>query len=117
MEIPKGFEEKFTMRTVRRLRKTIYGVNQAARIFWKLLLKAMRTMKLEMSKVGTYLYWKRIENSLIIWLSWIDDCLFVGPTVEVSKAGEKMLSIFKCDDVGKVKGHLGCKVERNQEKG
>ena len=117
MEIPKDFKKKYALDKVLRLLKTIYGLKKAARMFWKLLLKAMRVMKFEMSKVDPCLYWKRTENGLVIWLSWIDDYLCVGPTVEVRKAREEMLSLFECDDVGEVKEYLGCKVERNQEKG
>ena len=41
----------------------------------------------------------------------------MNTTVEVRKAREEMLSLFECDDVGEVKEYLGCKVERNQERG
>ena len=66
MEIPKGFEKKYALDKVLRLLKTIYGLKQAARMFWKLLLKAMRVMKFEMSKVDPCLYWKRTKNGLVI---------------------------------------------------
>lgn len=56
MDIPKGSEKKYGMGTVLRLLKTIYGLKQVARMLWKLLLKAMRAIGNEMSRVDPCLY-------------------------------------------------------------
>ena len=46
MEIPREFESKYAKDAYLRLRKTIYGLRQVALMFWKLLLKCTRSMKL-----------------------------------------------------------------------
>ena len=76
---------------------------------------AMRSMKCEKSKTDPCLYFKWTENGLLLWLSWIDDCLCVGHPVEVAKAREEILNKFECDDIGEVQEYLGCKIDRNRE--
>ena len=56
MEIPKGFENKYGLNKLLKLLKTIYGLKQAERMFWKLLLKAMGVMKFDTSKIDPCLY-------------------------------------------------------------
>ena len=110
------FEEKFGKTVVLKLLRTIYGLKQMARMFWKLLLIAMRSMGFDKSKADSCLYWKRTENGLVIWLPWIDDCLCVGHEVEVQQARVEMLRRFECDDIGEVEEYLVCKVERCRER-
>ena len=62
----RDFENKYGLDKLLKLLKTIYGLKQAARMFWKLLLKAMGVMKFDMSKIDPCLYLKRIENGLVI---------------------------------------------------
>ena len=61
------------------------------------------------------LYYKETENGLVLWLSWIDDCLCVGPDVDVKKARVNILARFECDDVGELKEYLGCKIDRHMD--
>ena len=115
MEIPRGFESKYAKGAYLRLRKTFYGLKYAALMFWKLLLKCMRSIKFEKSWADPCLYCKETENGLALWLSWTDDCLCVGFDVEIKNARADMLARFECDDVGELKECLGCKVDRHME--
>jgi len=115
MEIPKGFENKYDKTVALRLIHTIYGLKQTACMFWKLLLMEMRSMKCEKSKADPCLYFKWTENGVLLWLSWIDDCLCVGYPLEVAKARADTLNKFECDDLGEVKEYLGCKIDWNWE--
>jgi hypothetical protein len=51
---------------------------------------------------------------LIIWLSWIDDCLCLGKDKEVMKAKANMMTLFDCDDVGDFTKYIGCKIDHNR---
>ena len=53
----------------------------------------------------------------MIWISWIDDLVCVGPKEAVLKAKEEMMARFECDDVGDLDEYIGCKLERNVEDG
>ena len=63
----------------------------------------MRSMKCEKSKADPSLYFKMMDNGLLLWLSWIDECLCVRNPVEVAKPREEVLSKFECEDVREVK--------------
>ena len=52
-------------------------------------------------------------SGLIVWLTWIDDCLIAGDKKGVKAAKEQMKQRFECDDVGSLTEYVGCKVQRN----
>ena len=76
-------------------------------------------MQYERSKADPCLYYKwqvdpkDLKKKLVIWLLWVDDNLITGPVDAVSRAKQKMMSLFDCDDLGEMKEYVGCKVERN----
>ena len=109
--VPQGFEKHYPEGAYWLLLKTVYGLKQAAKMFWKMLLKAMRSMNFEKSWADPCLYHKWTDDGLVLWLSWIDDCLCVGSKENVVKSRDEMLRRFDCDDVGEVKEYLGCKVD------
>jgi hypothetical protein len=49
-------------------------------------------------------------RGLILWLSWIDDCLVAGNEEGVLAAKEQMKVRFDCDDIGELTEYGGCKV-------
>jgi hypothetical protein len=54
-------------------------------------------------------------TGLLIWLSWIDDCLLVGNKGGVLAAKEQMKSRFDCDDISELTEYVGCKIERTDD--
>ena len=118
-EVPEGFDE-FVDRNkyVLMLLRSVYGLRQAGKLFWKELLKAMSYMFYRRHKVDPCLYFKWHEVfGLILWLSWVDDCLNVGKKELVLKESEKLHSLFDCDDVGEMEEYVGCMLERNTDEG
>jgi hypothetical protein len=117
-EVPIGFERFVDPALyVLLLLKTVYGLKQAAIMFWKELLKGMRYMGYTRSDSDPCLYYKWTTVGLIIWLSWVDDCLCLGDEQQVQKSKEEMKEIFDCDDVGDMTEYVGCKIERDQNEG
>jgi hypothetical protein len=117
MEIPQGFERFYGKNSVLLLLKTIYGLKQAALAFWRELLKAFRHMKYGRSKADPCLYFRWTAFGLILWLSWVDDCLVGGKDEGVKKAKAHMMDLFDCDDVGELKEYVGCKVDYDRNAG
>ena len=115
-KVPQGFETYYDDEEYYLLLlKTAYGLKQAAIMFWRELLKAMKHMGFKRSWADPCLYWKDTEDGILIWLSWIDDCLCIGPKVQVEKSINEMKKLFDCEDVGEMVEYVGCKVERNYE--
>jgi len=118
MEVPQGFEKFYPGNVLLLLMRTIYGLKQAAMQYWREMAKAFRFMEYERSKADPCLQFKWEENSgLIIWLTWVDDCLITGKKDRVIEAKRAMMSMFECDEVGELKEYVGCKLERNWEEG
>jgi len=84
MEVPKGFENYHAGNIVLLLLQTLYGLKQAAMAFWKELLLAMKMMGFKRSEADPCIYfrWSK-KNGLVVWLSWINDCLYIGNIHEV----------------------------------
>ena len=63
-------------------------------------------MRYKQSPADPCLYHCWMMKSLIVWLSWIDDCLIAGNQDCVKLAKEQM------KHVGELKEYVGCKIER-----
>jgi hypothetical protein len=89
----------------------LYGIKQVAKEFWLKLLEALRSMKYDRSKADPCFYFPNAEHRLVIWLSWVDNCLICGKPEGVKHAKEEMMKRFDCDEVGELKEYIGCKIE------
>jgi len=54
-------------------------------------------------------------SGLIVWLTWIDECLIAGEAKGVATAKEQMKQRFEYDDVGLLTEYVVCKMERNED--
>jgi hypothetical protein len=118
MEVPEGFQQWYNpMLYVLLLLQTLYGLKQAAKAFWEQLLKAFASMNYARSKADPCLYFQWTVFGLVLWISWIDDCLCVGPKKGVEAAKKDMMDRFDCDEVGGMDEYVGCKLDCNWEDG
>ena len=116
MEIPEGFEHYYdSVEYLLLLLRTIYGLKNAAMAFWRELVKCFKSMKYEKSPADPCLYFRWTLEGLVIWISWIDDCLVVGPAKSLKQAKDKMIKRFDCDEIGNMNEYVGCKLERNYQ--
>gem|GEM_PF-6951265 len=115
MEIPEGFESKYSANCVLLLLRTLYGLKQAAMAFWKQLLAAMRRMNFERSRADPCLYYCWTNLGLVLWLSWIDDCLCMGPAEVVEEKKKELMKQFDCSDEGGLDEYVGCKIVKNSK--
>jgi hypothetical protein len=101
---------------VQQLKQTIYGLKKAALAFQKELLQAFKNMGFIRSSADPCLYVKDTKNGLVIWISWVGNCLLMGRKSEVSKYHAVMNSYFDFDNIGDLKEYVGCKIDK-QERG
>ena len=47
-------------------------------------------------------------------VTWIDDCLVLGPTAEVKKARAQLIHQFNCNVTGNMSKYVGCKLDRSK---
>ena len=58
MKVPKGFEYFYSSNVLLYLGKTLYGVKNAAKAFWGLLLRIMNSMGYKRNRTDPCLYYK-----------------------------------------------------------
>jgi hypothetical protein len=112
LHVPEGFERFYPSNVVLRLLKTLYGLKQSAYEFWKMLVMAMKHMGCNRSKADPCLFFKWTAIGLVLWVTWVDDCLVCGNKEAVMEAKKDLMSRFDCDEVGELTEYIGCKVER-----
>jgi hypothetical protein len=115
LEVPEGFEKYYPPNVVLLLLKTLYGMIQAAHQFWTTLVNALRHMLYERSKADPCLYYRWTSYGLVLWLSWVDDCLVCGRREGVEEAKKGLMERFDCDDLGEMTEYIGCKIERDKD--
>ena len=59
-----------------------------------------------------YLNWT--IHGLMIWLSWIDYCIWFGNAEAVEDSHNSMKQLFDFDDVGNMDECVGCKADRKE---
>ena len=85
IKIPLGFEEFYPRDTVLLLKKTLFGLKQAAMAFYRKLLTATKNIGLKRSTTGPCPYYMWEGGRLVIMISWIDDNMILGPEDLVMK--------------------------------
>jgi hypothetical protein len=89
MEVPEVFEELYGAYALILLLQTIYGLKQAAMVFWRELVKALTDMNLKRSAADPCLKYCWTMYGSVVWLYWIDDFLVDGYKRAVDAAKEK----------------------------
>ena len=78
MAVSEGFEDIYKSDVVLMLLKTIYGLKNVEKKFWKDLLRAFSVMVCRISNAYTYMYFKWDAMGLFVWLLCIDYCACFG---------------------------------------
>jgi hypothetical protein len=117
MTVPQGFENMYPPNGVLLLLWMLYGTKQAALQFWKVLVVAFCNMKYDRSKADACMYFCWTAHGLVLWLSWVDDCLVTGPTPTVMEAKASTRAEFDCDEVGELNECVGCKIDWDRKEG
>jgi hypothetical protein len=50
---------------------------------------------------------------LVVWLSWLDDCVVAGYPRATEASKGQIKSIFECDDLGELNEYFGCEIDRD----
>jgi len=113
MEMSQGFKKFASLGDwIIEMLRTIYGTKQAAKRYWLFMLGIFLKLKYEYNRVDLCLYYKWIDDGIILWTLWVDDLLLIGANTEsVVLAKRGIPNILSCDDTGEVKEYVGCKLD------
>ena len=117
INVPQGFEKFYPSNVVLFLTRTLYGLKQSAIQYWKLCTQTFKTMGYTRSKADACLQFMWTAAGLLIWITWVDDCLCVGPKTEVLKAKAHLSEFFDTDEGGPLKEYIGMKVDIDRATG
>jgi hypothetical protein len=118
MSVPQGFEKYYGKDVLLLLKKTIYGLKQAAYAYWVVMLKAIKKIGLERSKADPCLYFRWTKNGLHMMASWVDDLMNVAiDKRDVEDCKQKFKGYFEIDELGIINEYVGCKIEFNRQEG
>ena len=111
MEILHGFKKYYPPGVLLVLKQTLYGVKDAAKAFWKLLLGIMNELGYMQNKENLCLYYKRDPTiELIVWLSFIDNMLIICKEEGMAMVKKHFTDMVDCDDIGPMKEYIGMKI-------
>ena len=124
MSLPEGIDirdayeaQDIGSSTCLKLQKSIYGLVQAAREFWKKFMKTLRNLlKFKRRKSDPCLLYREDESGLVILCVYVDDALVVGTKKSIKKALDQLEKQFNLKRNGPLKDFIGCDIHRDKEK-
>ena len=92
---------------VYRLKKALYGIKQAPRIWYARLDKYLEKCGFAKGTTDSNLYLKVTENDLLIIIVCVDDIIFGGNDEDSDKFTKEMKNEFEMSMIGELKFFLG----------
>jgi hydrogenase maturation factor HypE len=119
MKIPRGYKEVIgddSEGDVLELKKSLYGLVQAARQWWKTLTYYLMDEKYFIkSEVDPCLLMRENEYGIIYMGLYVDDILMIGNQSAIDKAVEDMKQQYTIKDLGSIKEYVGVTISNNQQ--
>lgn len=114
MKQPPGFQSE-NKNLVCHLKKGIYGLKQAAKLWNDEIHRVLIERGFERSKADPCLYSKKENGEWVFVLIYVDDIAIVAKTTHTIKMVKTMLaSKFDVQDLGEIKQYLGIEVTRDK---
>ena len=116
MEQPEGFEVAEKEHLVCKLNKSLYGLKQTPRQWYKKFESFMTNLGYHNAQADQCVFMKRyVDGDFIILLLYVDDMLIVGNSTKRIALLKKTLSkSFAMKDLGSTKQILGMKIYRDR---
>ena len=118
MEQPEGFVVEGKSELVCKLKKSLYGLKQSPRQWYKRFDHFMLETGFHQSIKDACVYFKRLENDCWVYLLlYVDDMLIASKDkAEINKLKEKLKAEFEMKDLGEAKKILGMEIVRDQKR-
>jgi hypothetical protein len=112
IEQPRGFEVEDRKTHVCRLKKALYGLKQAPRAWYGIIDSILTSLGFTKSKVDSNLYFKVMNEELVILLLYVDDLFLTGEEKFITDCKKKLTGTaeFEMKDIGSMHYFLGLEV-------
>nr|GEZ01657.1 putative reverse transcriptase, RNA-dependent DNA polymerase, Gag-polypeptide of LTR copia-type [Tanacetum cinerariifolium] len=115
MKIPQGFSAKDETR-VCKLKRSIYGLNQASRNWYHKFTKSLIGLGYKQSKAGHSLFIYKNGNIYVAALIYVDDVILVGNDEKwIERTKSHLDKEFSVKDLGPLKYFLGIEVAKTSK--
>ena len=111
MNCPEGLKGVDNQVDCLRLKKSIYGLVQSARQWWKKFVKVLRQIGFQGGYADPCLFTKRDQNGIIFIALYVDDCLCIGHEVAIDLMVDELRKFNLKMKVDKeLKDYLSCEI-------
>jgi hypothetical protein len=115
MKQPEGFVVKGKKELVCKINKSLYGLKQSPRMWYKMFDTYILELAFVRRRVDHYVYSKQVGNHFIYVVLYVDDMLLVGNNMDVIKEVKSQLSSkFDMKDLGAANFILGMEIKRDR---
>ena len=116
MRIPPGFEKDNTRDKVCKFKKSLYGLKQLARVWFKRFSDTLYKLGYKQGQTDHTLFTKIKEDGRrTILIVYVDDIIITGDdNQEIEKLKEQLRQAFEVKELGELRYFLGLEVARSK---
>ena len=115
MQAPPGYNSQGDT-SVKRLKKSLYGLKQAGRRWYDTLTRALIDLGFRTSQADPGVFYAHVEDHVLILAIHVDDCIFTGDSAKlIAEYKIKLNECYALTDLGPVHWLLGIKIMRNRK--
>jgi Reverse transcriptase (RNA-dependent DNA polymerase) len=92
------------------LNKSIYGLVQAARQWWKKFVELLTGLGFKVSLIDPCLLYKKSEAGMVYLCLYVDDVLLIGDTKAIEEAVNGIKNKYPIKIIGKMYEYVGCTI-------
>ena len=117
MRIPPRFETKDKKRKVCKLNKSLYGLKQSPRAWFKRFSITLNRLSYKQGQTDHTLFTKHTtDGKKTILIVYVDDIIIIGDnSQEIGNLKKQLRTDFEVKDLGKLRNFLGIEVARSKE--
>jgi hypothetical protein len=111
-----GFEVEYMKTHVCKLKKALYGLKQAPRAWYGRIDIFLMSLGFTKSKVDSNLYFKVMNDELVILLLYVDELFLTGEEKLITECKKNLTAEFEMKDLGLMHYFLGLEVWQSPER-
>eukprot|EP00253_Pinus_taeda_P030394 PITA_30394 len=116
VEQPLGYEKKGEEHKVCKLKKTLYGLNQAPRAWYNRIYSYLLDNEFDKCEGEPTIYIKEKDGKIVIVVLYVDDVIFTGNDDQLIKNFKSVMKEeFEMTDMGFLRYFLGIEVDQNEK--
>jgi Reverse transcriptase (RNA-dependent DNA polymerase)/gag-polypeptide of LTR copia-type/Integrase core domain/GAG-pre-integrase domain len=115
MKQPEGFTIRGKETLVCKLNKSLYGLKQSGRAWYKKMDTVLLNMKFTRLKSDHCVYFRSVDNVVFYVAIYVDDILLLSNSLmKINSLKKELSQLFDMKDLGEAHFVLGIRIERNR---